>query len=128
MQRIPVTERPNLADVAAEHELEYNAGQGVTGWDESAYYQFTPQQIEEDIVGPAEEIEDLCLQVVGRAVENEEVLSRLGVIFYFRVQLVGLIVVAVSFEHLRRFGIIFPFPNGRWPSSRYRSCSTCRQT
>ena len=79
MQRIPVTERPNLADAAAEHELEYSDSKGITGWDESAYYQFTPQQIEEDIEGPAEELEDLCLQVVGRAVENEEVLSRLGI-------------------------------------------------
>ena len=48
MQRIPVTERPNLADAAAEHELEYVAGEGVTGWDESAYYQFTMVEIAED--------------------------------------------------------------------------------
>ena len=51
MQRIPVTERPNLADAAAKHELEYSDSKGITGWDESAYYQFTPQQIEEDIEG-----------------------------------------------------------------------------
>ena len=79
MQRIPMTERPNLAGIAAEHDLEYIAGKGITGWDESAYYQFTMRQIEEDIEGPAEEIEDLCFQVVDRAVNNEEVLRRLGI-------------------------------------------------
>ncbi len=83
MQRIPVTERPNLAAVAAEHELEYVAGEGVAGWDESAYYQFTPQQIEEDIVGPAEAIEELCFQVVDRAVNTEEVLDRLNIPDHF---------------------------------------------
>ena len=50
MQRISVTERPNLADIAAEHELEYVAGQGITGWNESAYYQFSRRQIEEDLI------------------------------------------------------------------------------
>ena len=83
MQRIPVTERPNLAAAAAEHELVYVAGSGVTGWDESAYYQFTPQQIEENIVKPAEELEELCFQVVDRAVNTEEVLDRLCIPEYF---------------------------------------------
>ena len=79
MRRIPTTERPNLAGVAAEHNLEYSADKGITGWDESAYYQFTMGQIEEDIEGPAEEIEGLCFQVIDRAVNNEGVLSRLGI-------------------------------------------------
>jgi glutathionylspermidine synthase len=79
MQRIPVTERPNLAGIAAKHDLEYLADKGITGWDESACYKFTPRQIEEDIEGPAEEIEDMCLQVVDRAVNNEDVMARLGI-------------------------------------------------
>jgi len=79
MQRISVTERPNLANIAAEHELEHIADQGITGWNESAYYQFTRRQIEEDLTGPVEEIENLCFEVVDRAVNNQEVLSRLGI-------------------------------------------------
>lgn len=79
MQRIAVKERTNLAEVAAEHELAYSAGKGIAGWNENAYYQFTLRQIEDDIEGPAEEIEDLCMQVVDRAVTNEEVLERLGI-------------------------------------------------
>jgi glutathionylspermidine synthase len=77
MQRIPVTVRANLELAATEHGLEYKAGEGITGWDESACYQFSLQQIEEDIEGPAEEIEDLCFQVVDRAINTESVLERL---------------------------------------------------
>jgi len=77
MQRIPVTVRANLELAATEHGLEYIAGEGITGWDESACYQFSLQQIEEDIEGPAEEIEDLCFQVVDRAINTESVLERL---------------------------------------------------
>ncbi len=79
MQRIPVTERPDLARAAAEHGLEFHAGQGIAGWDESAYYQFTLAQIEEDLEGPAEELEGLCFQVVERAVNDKTVLRRLGI-------------------------------------------------
>jgi glutathionylspermidine synthase len=83
MQRISIAERPNLVGAANEHELEYIPGKGILGWDESAYYQFTSQQIEEDIQGPAEELEGLCFQVVDRAVKNEEVLKRLGIEEHF---------------------------------------------
>ena len=79
MQRISVTERPDLARAAAEHGFEFLAGEGIPGWDESAYYQFTSRQIEEDLKRPAEEIERLCYEVVARAVDDEEVLRRLGI-------------------------------------------------
>ena len=55
----------------------------ISGWDESAYYQFSQDQIENDIVKPAEELEELCFQVVERAMGNEEVLVRLGIPEYF---------------------------------------------
>jgi glutathionylspermidine synthase len=79
MKRIPVSERPDLARAAAEHGLEFSAEDGITGWDESAYYQFTSRQIEEDIEGPAEAIEHLCFEVVARAVTDETVMRRLGI-------------------------------------------------
>jgi glutathionylspermidine synthase len=79
MQRIPVAQRPDLARAATEHGLEFHEGKGITGWDESAYYQFSSAQIEEDLDGPAEEVEGLCFQVVERAVNDETVLRRLGI-------------------------------------------------
>ena len=51
----------------------------MPGWDETAYYQFTLRQIEENLEGPAEEIETLCFEVVTRAVNDETVLRRLGI-------------------------------------------------
>lgn len=79
MQRVPATERPDLAEAAAEHGFEYRPGEGVTGWSESAYYQFTARQIEEHLAAPAEEIEGLCFELVERAVNDEAVLRRLGI-------------------------------------------------
>ena len=79
MHRIPVTERPDLMRAAAEHDLEYTPGAGITGWDESVRYQFNTRQIEDDLGGPLEEIEDLCFQVVDRAVSDETVMRRLGI-------------------------------------------------
>ena len=64
---------------AKEHGLEYSADNGVTGWDESAYYQFSEREIGEDIEAPAEELEGMCMEVVDRAISNESVLQRLGI-------------------------------------------------
>ena len=79
MKRIAVKERSGLADAAARHEFEFSVGTGVPFWDETGYYQFTEQQINEEIAAPAEEIENLCFDVVARAMEDETVLQRLGV-------------------------------------------------
>ncbi len=83
MQRIPATERPDLARIAEEHGFEFDPDEGVIGWDESAWYRFTPRQMEEDLTGPIEELERLCFEVVERAVANESVLQRLGIPEYF---------------------------------------------
>ena len=79
MQRIFVTERPDLARAAAEHSFEYRAGEGIPYWDETAYYRFTMRQIEDELGGPAEEIENMCFGVVERAVNDEAVLRRIGI-------------------------------------------------
>ena len=79
MERVPVAERENWKDTAAEHGFDFHSIDGDPYWDESAYYRFTLSQIEEDIEKAAEEIEDLCFQVVDRAINNEEVLDRLSI-------------------------------------------------
>jgi glutathionylspermidine synthase len=68
---------------ASEHGLEYSASDGITGWDESVYYQFSLREIEEDIEAPAEELEVMCLEVVDRAVTNDSVLQCLGIPEHF---------------------------------------------
>ena len=79
MERVPVTERPDLARAAAEHGFEFRVDDGIPYWDESAYYRFTARQIEQDLVGPAAEIERMCFEVVERASNDETVLRRLGI-------------------------------------------------
>lgn len=79
MQRIPVIQRPDLAAAAAQHGFEFDSVTGMNGWNETAYYQFTLRQIEDDIEAPAEELEGLCFQVVERAVNDHEVMNRLGI-------------------------------------------------
>ena len=51
---------------ASEHGLEYSTSDGITGWDESAYYQFSVRQIGEDLEAPAEELEGMCMEGVDR--------------------------------------------------------------
>ena len=56
MQRIPVAEREDWKETAAEHGFDFHSIDGDPYWDESAYYQFTLRQIEDDLEDPVEEI------------------------------------------------------------------------
>ena len=73
MQRIPTAQRPDLEQTALEHGFEFNPGEGVPYWDESAYYRFTLRQIEEDLEGRAEDIQNMCFEVLDRALKDESV-------------------------------------------------------
>lgn len=79
MQRVPVAERTDWKETAVEHGFEFHTIGGDPYWDESAYYQFTLKQIEEDLEDPSEEIERMCFDVVERAVADEQVLARLKI-------------------------------------------------
>ena len=79
MRRVPVAQRPNLKQSALAHGYPYDDAGGVPYWDETAYYRFTLRQIEEDLEGPAEEIESLCFEVLNRAAADETVFRRLRI-------------------------------------------------
>ncbi|MPY73477.1 MAG: hypothetical protein GEU87_04400 [Alphaproteobacteria bacterium] len=79
MQRVPVAERTDWKQTAEEHGFEFHTMDGAAYWDESAYYRFSLKQIEEDLEGPAEEIEEMCFALVERAAADEEVLARLRI-------------------------------------------------
>lgn len=83
MQRLLVTPRATLADAAAKHEFEFHEGTGIPYWDESACYQFTSRQIEDDLKAPAAEIENLCFEVIARAMDDETVFQRLAIPEFF---------------------------------------------
>ena len=78
MQRVPVAPR-RLEDTAIQHGFDFHSIDGDPYWDESAYYQFTLKQIENDLEDPVEELENLCFSVVERAVVDREILERLAI-------------------------------------------------
>ncbi len=79
MQRIPVAERPGLEETARAHGYPYRAGTGVPYWDETAYYRFGLRQIEDDLESAAEQIDDMCHQLLDLAIADETIFRRLRV-------------------------------------------------
>lgn len=76
MLRIPMGERPHWKARAQEFGFGFHTMYGEPYWDESAYYQFSLQQIERDIEEPTEEIHQMCLEVVARVVVDDELMRR----------------------------------------------------
>ena len=79
MERIDVEPREDWRETAEAHGFNFHSPEDDTYWDESACYCFSLDRIEKDIEEPTEEIEQLCFQVVERAVNDSEVLERLGI-------------------------------------------------
>lgn len=76
MLRIPIGERPGWKARAREFGFGFHTMYGEPYWDESAYYQFSLEQIERDIEEPTEEIHRMCLEVVSRVVADDELMRR----------------------------------------------------
>jgi len=76
LQRIPIQERPYWRAKAEEYGFRFHTMYGEYYWDERAFYQFSLQQIEDDIEGPTEEIHKMCLEVVDAVLRDEELLRR----------------------------------------------------
>ena len=76
MLRQPIPQRPNWQETAQEYGFKFHTMYGEQYWDESAYYQFTLAQIEQDLESPTEELHQMCLDVVDKVVKDESLLSR----------------------------------------------------
>ncbi len=79
MERRTVTPRDNWRAIAEEHGFTFHTPDGERYWDEAHAYRFTLREIENGLEDPAEELEQMCFDVVERAVANEQVLRRLAV-------------------------------------------------
>lgn len=75
MIRMPITERPDWKEKATEFGFHFHTLYGEPYWCENAYYQFTMQQVE-DLEATTAEIHQMCLQVVEKVVNNEELLLK----------------------------------------------------
>lgn len=76
MLRIPIAERARWTEKAEEFGFKFHTMYGEKYWDESAYYQFTLAQIENDLESPTEEIHQMCLSVVEKVINDEKLLNR----------------------------------------------------
>src|SRR5271165_6707190 len=79
MQRIACPERDDWQQTAEQCGFDFHTMDGMRYWDERGYYAFTLEEIEREIEGPTGEIDAMCLELVGRAVDDEEYLERLKI-------------------------------------------------
>lgn len=71
--------RPGWQQLAAEFGFHFHTMYGEPYWDESAYYQFTLRQIEDDLEDPTAELHQMCLHVVDKVVQDDALMRRFAI-------------------------------------------------
>jgi glutathionylspermidine synthase len=79
VRRIACYERDDWRTTAAASGFDFHTIDGERYWDERAYYAFTLDEIENQIEAPTGEIDAMCLELVGRAINDEHALRRLKI-------------------------------------------------
>jgi glutathionylspermidine synthase len=77
MRRLACSERDDWRSTADQTGFDFHTIDGERYWDERACYAFTLDEIELDIEAPTAEIDAMCLELVGCAVDDEDMLRRL---------------------------------------------------
>ncbi|SFK32073.1 Glutathionylspermidine synthase [Pseudovibrio ascidiaceicola] len=77
MKRILLPERSDWKQQAETLGFNFHSMYGEPYWDESRAYQFTLRQIEDDLEDVTAEIYGLCLELVDKAVQNEQMMRAL---------------------------------------------------
>lgn len=79
MQRIPIDERVDWRQLAEQCGFVFHTLNGEPYWDETAYYAFSLKEIEEDLEAPTAVLDEMCRELVARAIADERVLKRLAI-------------------------------------------------
>ena len=79
MRRITCPERDDWRATADSAGFDFHTIDGERYWDERAYYAFTLDEIERAIEQPTGEIDAMCLELVGRVIDDERSLRRLKI-------------------------------------------------
>jgi glutathionylspermidine synthase len=77
VQRLVCQERDDWRATADSAGFDFHTIDGERYWDERACYAFTLDEIELQIEAPTGEIDEMCLELVSRAVDDEKYLRRL---------------------------------------------------
>jgi glutathionylspermidine synthase len=79
MRRIDCPERDDWRSTAEAAGFDFHSIDGERYWDERAYYAFTLDEIERGIETPTGEIDAMCIELAGSAVDDEHALARLKI-------------------------------------------------
>jgi glutathionylspermidine synthase len=79
MQRIVCPERDDWRETAEVCGFDFHTIDGERYWDERGYYAFTLEEIEQGIEAATGEIDAMCLELVSRAINDEQLLTRLKI-------------------------------------------------
>jgi glutathionylspermidine synthase len=74
-----MTERGDWRATALAHGFSFHTIDGAPYWNEAACFRFTLEQIETGLEDPANELEQMCLEIVADAVRSESTLDRLAI-------------------------------------------------
>jgi len=79
MQRIAIEPRAHWRDYAESVGFNFHTIDHKPYWDETAYYQFSLQQIEHDLETPTEELHAMAIDLVADIIKDEQKLQQLGI-------------------------------------------------
>lgn len=79
MFRRAIAERSGWQQKAAEYGFHFHTLYGDRYWDESAYYQFTLRQIEQDLEAPTADIHQMCLHIVDTVIRDDASMQRFAI-------------------------------------------------
>lgn len=79
MKRYPLKVRENWRDLAKNTHLLSQDAEGETYWDETAYYSFDFEEVENVLKPAIQELHNLCMAFIDSAINSEEIMHRLGI-------------------------------------------------
>tara|TARA_R100001443_G_scaffold95298_1_gene101816 strand:- start:86156 stop:87304 length:1149 start_codon:yes stop_codon:yes gene_type:complete len=79
VKRHSIAPRPGWQDFASSVGFEFHTIDNERYWDESAYYQFSLAQIEQDLEAPTEELHQMALDLVPDILADERLLRQLAI-------------------------------------------------
>lgn len=79
MKRITCAPRPHWQQLAEHLGFHFHSINNAPYWDETAYYQFSLQQIEHDLEAPTAELHQMCLALIDQIVKDETRLKQLKI-------------------------------------------------
>lgn len=79
MKRIHIGARPDWQEKAEAAGFKFHTMYGEPYWDEDTVYEFTLDQVENDIEDPSTELHGMCREAAARIVDSEELMERLDI-------------------------------------------------